>query len=331
MTQRLHLLVTAAYDRERADKGITELLQVAGHTVARTEVQRWLLAGQIQRSGELLERRTPLRTGDRIDVEVGRPQTSDATPDASVSFQVVFEDPHLLVVDKPAGLVVHPARGHRTGTLVNGLLAHGGFELASSDARDPEGHLRPGIVHRLDKDTSGLLVVAKDARTREGLKKLFAAHDIERTYLALTVGLTEKRTWDTTHGRHPTNRLRFSSKLDAHRPGVRRATTHIEPLQVLLGGVGTFVRCTLETGRTHQIRVHLAEQSKTPILADSLYGTKPTDPLLLDVMKALGRQALHAAVLGFVHPITLEKLRWESPLPPDMQAALTALGGGASS
>jgi 23S rRNA pseudouridine1911/1915/1917 synthase len=240
-----------------------------------------------------------------------------------IPLDIIHEDDHLLVLDKPAGLVVHPARGHRSGTLVNGLLARGGFATDSADPRDPEGHLRPGIVHRLDKDTSGLMVVAKDAPTREGLKALLARHDVERSYLAITQGDTTRASYDTTHGRHPRSRLRFTSKLPDNRPGVRRARTQIEPLERLAGT--TLVRCTLDTGRTHQIRVHLSEQAGTPILADSLYGAPPPSAGLGRIADTLGRQALHAEVLGFVHPISGTSMRWRRPVPADMQWALDEL------
>jgi 23S rRNA pseudouridine1911/1915/1917 synthase len=230
---------------------------------------------------------------------------------------VVHEDAHLLVVDKPAGLVVHPARGHETGTLVNALLARGGFERAEADRRDPAGHLRPGIVHRLDKGTSGLLVVAKDGPTREALKRAFAAHDIERQYLALVLGAARDATWDTAHGRHPTDRMRFTS-----RAGTRRAVTHVQVRERFAGS--TLVACRLDTGRTHQIRVHLAEQGGTPILADPLYGRPPREPRLRKIAEALGRQALHARVLGFVHPATGRPVRWESEAPADMTDAIEA-------
>ncbi len=325
MAERLHVTVPAALAGERADKALAELLQGMGRSVTRAEVQRWLEDGRVTRAGRLLERRTTLRAGDSLDVEVGPPPLSEAVPDPSVTFPVVYEDPHLLVIDKPAGLVVHPARGHRDGTLVNGLLARGGFELASSDARDPEGHLRPGIVHRLDKETSGLLVVAKDTATREGLKALFATHTVERAYLAIVVGAAVRATYDTGHGRHPTNRLKFTSQLDPKRERVRRAVTHVELLESMSSSHASLVRCTLETGRTHQIRVHLSERGKTPILADSLYGTRPADPRVAEAAATLGRQALHAAVLGFVHPITKETVRWESVLPADMRTALESL------
>jgi 23S rRNA pseudouridine1911/1915/1917 synthase len=204
---------------------------------------------------------------------------------------------------------------------VNGLLARGGFERAGADPRDPEGHLRPGIVHRLDKGTSGLLVVAKDAPTREALKALFAAHDIEREYVAVVVGIAKSATYDTLHGRHPTDRLRFTSRA----PGGRRAVTHVRVLERL--GAATLVACRLDTGRTHQIRVHLAEQGGTPILGDPLYGRTPRDAALRALAEVLGRQALHARVLGFVHPATGVAMRWESALPEDIERVLRVLRG----
>jgi 23S rRNA pseudouridine1911/1915/1917 synthase len=321
------LLVPATLAGVRADKALVELLGARGHAVTRAELQRWLEAGHAVRDGAPLDRKTPLREGDRVTVTLGAGATTDAVPDPTVVYAVVHEDEHLIVVNKPAGLVVHPARGHRGGTLVHGLLSHGGFERANADPRDPEGHLRPGIVHRLDKDTSGLLVVAKDGLTREGLKALFARHDIEREYLALSVGRTRSARYDTAHGRHPQQRLRFTSRLDSRRDGVRRAITHVTALRPLADDRATLVRCTLETGRTHQIRVHLADEARTPILGDALYGGVPSAEPLRSVALALARQALHAAVLGFAHPITGERLRWESPPPADFCAALEALGG----
>jgi 23S rRNA pseudouridine1911/1915/1917 synthase len=238
-----------------------------------------------------------------------------------VKFQVLFEDPHLIVVDKPAGLVVHPARGHASGTLVNGLLARGGFERAGADPRDPNAAIRPGVVHRIDKDTSGVLVVAKDEPTREGLKRQLSAHSMERVYRALTLGVPHSGTIDSMYDRHPRSRLRFTSKTNAG----KRAVTHVRVVETLAAERAALVECRLETGRTHQIRVHLAEQAGTPLLADWLYGKRPGAPDLLQIADALGRQALHAAVLGFVHPLTNERLRFEAALPADLLAALTAL------
>ncbi len=307
----------------RADKVVVELLAAVGQPTPRAEVQRWIREGLVVAAEQVLAPKTPVKAGTSLAVTIGAAPLTRAEPDPSVRFDVVYEDDHLLVLDKPAGLVVHPARGHRTGTLVNGLLARGGFAADTADPRDPEGHLRPGIVHRLDKDTSGLMVVAKDGPTREGLKALLARHDVERSYLAITLGDTGRASFDTPHGRHPRHRLRFTSTLPADRPGVRRACTHVEPLQRLEGA--TLVRCTLETGRTHQIRVHLAEQARTPILADSLYGKRPAGEALQRIGDALGRQALHAEVLGFVHPVSGQVLRWQRPLPEDLQQALDEL------
>lgn len=290
-----------------------------GRSETRAEVQRWIDRGRVLVDGAPLRASVKVASGARVEVHPEPPPATAATPDASVTFEVLHEDAHLIVLDKPAGLVVHPARGHEDKTLVNGLLARGGFERAGADERDPEGHLRPGIVHRLDKGTSGLLVVAKDARTREALKAQFAAHSIEREYLAVAAGAVKDATFDTLHARHPTDRLRFTSRVDAG----RRAVTHVRALETL--GGATLVACRLETGRTHQIRVHLAERAGAPILGDPLYGRPPKDPALRAAGEALGRQALHARVLGFEHPATGESVRWESPLPADIEACIAAL------
>ncbi|HHH27351.1 MAG TPA: RluA family pseudouridine synthase [Polyangiaceae bacterium] len=300
------------------------MLARAGEPRPRAEVQRWMADGSVLVDGRAVAKKTALVEGQKVEVVLAPPPLSEAEPDPTVTVNVVAEDDHLLVVDKQAGLVVHPARGHETGTLVNGLLARGGFEADNADPRDETGHLRPGIVHRLDKDTSGLLVVAKTPRCREGLKLLFQTHDIERSYLAITNGVVRAAVrFDTTHGRHPTQRLKFTSRLPDDRPNVRRAVTEVEPLERFDGA--TLVRCTLETGRTHQIRVHLAEQAGAPILADGLYGRPPHEAALRAIAERLGRQALHANLLGFVHPITGARCRWEAPLPADMARALAAL------
>jgi 23S rRNA pseudouridine1911/1915/1917 synthase len=215
--------------------------------------------------------------------------------------------------------VVHPAKGHATGTLVNALLARGGFERGAADPRDPIGHLRPGIVHRLDKGTSGLLVVAKDEATREALKGLFARHAIERAYVAIVVGEAHDARIETLHGRHPADRRRFTTRVAAG----KRAVTEVRVLERL--GDATLVECRLATGRTHQIRVHLTECLATPVLGDPAYGKPPSDPALRAIASSLGHQALHARVLGFVHPATGEAVRWESEPPPDFRRALDVL------
>jgi 23S rRNA pseudouridine1911/1915/1917 synthase len=302
---------------ERVDKVVSRLMP----ETSRATVQRWISEGRVKVDGKLCRPKERVRGGAKLEVEPSEPPPSEAVPDPSVKFEVLHEDQHLIVIDKPAGLVVHPARGHASGTLVNGLLARGGFERASADARDPNGSVRPGVVHRIDKDTSGILVVAKDEPTREGLKAQLASHSMERLYRALTLGVPKSGRIETLYDRHPRSRLRFTSKTDSG----KRAVTHLLVAEVLAAGRAALVECRLETGRTHQIRVHLAEQAGAPLLADWLYGREPGAPELLAISQALGRQALHAAVLGFVHPVTGATVRFESPLPADFLAAYAAL------
>jgi 23S rRNA pseudouridine1911/1915/1917 synthase len=218
------------------------------------------------------------------------------------------------VIDKPAGLVVHPAPGHEAGTLVNALLAH------CQDLRGIGGELRPGIVHRIDKDTSGLLVIAKDDATMTALGAAFKAHDISRVYEALVVGKPPGKSGriDTLHGRDPRDRKKFTTRVKTG----RRAITNWRLLEPL-GGAAR-MEAQLETGRTHQVRIHLAALG-CPLLGDAVYGKPPRDLAIREIGKTLGRQALHARTLGFRHPATGAAMSFESPLPPDFQAALSAL------
>ncbi len=314
------VLTFRATDKEfgqRVDQFVVERLS----DVTRAEVQRWIDAGRVLLDGSACRRKDKVRPGVVVEVRPDSPQATDAEPDSSVVLDVLFEDDQLLVVNKPAGLVVHPGRGHHTGTMVNGLLARPGFERAPSDPLDPQGQLRPGIVHRIDKDTSGLLVVAKTAVAREGLKVQLAEHSVERVYQAFTVGAPQSKTIRTLHGRDPHSRLRFSSRVVRGKDAV----THVRVLQSLRQGNAAHVECRLETGRTHQIRVHLSLDMNTPILADALYGGLRGNPFVVDVAKRLGRHALHAGVLGFVHPTTKQRLHFEAPLPMDMRSALKDL------
>jgi 23S rRNA pseudouridine1911/1915/1917 synthase len=293
---------------------------VAGATgVSRSELRRWIEAGRVTVEGATRSASTRLHQGERIVVRPDRPAPSDAKPETGVAFDVLYTDADLVVVGKPAGLVVHPALGHPTGTLVNGLLALGLFRAEDLvDSADAASHSRPGIVHRLDKGTSGVMVVARTGDAREALKAQFQVHSIERAYEAIVVGEAQPRTIATLHARNPRDRLRFTGRV-AHG---RHAVTHVRSLASLRGA--THVECTLETGRTHQIRMHLAE-SGTPILGDPLYGQPIRDPEVRAVGERLGHQALHARVLGFVHPRTGARLRFESSLPSDFLAALDAL------
>jgi 23S rRNA pseudouridine1911/1915/1917 synthase len=298
-----------------------------GEGATRSAIQRWIASGRVRVAGAVASADQKVAEAQEIAVDPLGPERTDVAPDASVAFGVVHADDDLVVVSKPAGLVVHPGRGHTEGTLVHGLLGRGLFraeDLAAMAEGEGEGegdHVRPGIVHRIDMETSGVLVVARNAGTREALKVLFQAHDIERVYEAIVVGRAESRTYRTLHGRHPTDRLRFTTKV---REG-KVAVTHVEVVR-RFGDLATQVRCRLETGRTHQIRVHLAEAG-TPILADKLYGKRPKDARVAAVAEALGRHALHAGVLGFVHPRSRAAMRFEEATPHDMAAALAALEG----
>jgi 23S rRNA pseudouridine1911/1915/1917 synthase len=233
-----------------------------------------------------------------------------------IPLRVVFEDEHLLVVDKPAGLVVHPAAGNPDGTLVNALLHHCGGSLSGIG-----GVARPGIVHRIDKDTSGLLVVAKTDVAHEGLAKQFAAHSIVRRYLAIVAGLpkTAEGIVDAPLARSSTNRKKIS--IVEGRRG-KRAVTHWRRLQILQDAA--LVECRLETGRTHQVRVHMASLGH-PLLGDPVYGHSGKSSRELLKRLNFHRQALHAAELGFTHPVTKHRLSFASGMPADMQELFTAL------
>jgi 23S rRNA pseudouridine1911/1915/1917 synthase len=235
----------------------------------------------------------------------------------AIPLTIVFEDEHLLVVDKPAGLVVHPAAGNFDGTLVNALLHHCAGQLSGIG-----GVARPGIVHRIDKDTSGLLVVAKTDVAHEGLAKQFAAHSIDRRYLAIVSGMPKATsgTVDAALARSATNRKKIAI-VEVGRG--KRAVTHWKRLKPL--GEAALVECRLETGRTHQVRVHMASIGH-PLLGDPVYGRSgKTHGKLLKELQ-FHRQALHAAELGFTHPATRLRLSFTSPMPPDMQELMAALG-----
>ena len=278
---------------------------------SRSALQRWIEQGRVEQAGEVVSRKTKAVSGAEVSIHPAPPEAMSAKPQP-IPLDVLFEDPHLIVLDKSAGLVVHPAPGHPDGTLVNALL----FHAEVHGGADP---LRPGIVHRLDKDTSGVMVVAKTARAHERLVEMFQEHSLERAYLAIALGRPPASIrYDTLHGRHPANRKKFTARVDRG----RRAVTELESVELLHGSA--LVRCRLETGRTHQIRVHLAEHGH-PVLGDSLYGKSIGDPELRRVSSELGRQALHATVLAFAHPISGEPLRFETEPPEDFKRAVQAL------
>jgi 23S rRNA pseudouridine1911/1915/1917 synthase len=303
-------------ERERVDKLLPRLMP----GTSRSTVQRWIDEGRVLIDGAPCRAKDMVRAGAVLSVEPGAAPLSEAQADASIELSVVYEDEHLIVVNKPPGLVVHPARGHASGTLVNGLLARPGFE-ATFDSGEPLAKLRPGIVHRIDKDTSGLLVVAKNEVAREGLKEQLARHTVRRLYVAITQGAPRQGEIRTFYGRDPASRLKWSSRVDAG----KLAVTHVRLRERFADGLAALVECRLETGRTHQIRVHLRQQAGTPLLADRLYGKTPKDARLAAIAAALGRQALHARLLGFRHPVTGDELSFEAEPPEDFATALAAL------
>lgn len=256
--------------------------------------------------------------GTVIEIEVPPPIPSDLIAE-NIPLEILFEDQHLIIINKPAGLVVHPAPGHYTGTLVNAILYH------CPDLKGIGSEKRPGIVHRLDRGTSGVMVVAKDQKTHEGLVNLFSVHDIERRYEALIVGKprTFSGTITTTLGRHPTNRL----KMAANVKNGKKAITHYQTLQS--NERATHMEFKLETGRTHQIRVHASQMLQTPIFCDPVYGAGSSHinklPVALkELLTDYPYQLLHAKELGFIHPITGEKLHFKTEPPQIFKDALEA-------
>jgi len=303
----VELILTADEAGQRLDKVLAA--RELGFT--RAALQRWMSEGRVHMDGFAVEKDATALAGALVRIEPAPPPPSEAVPE-DIPLRILFEDAHLLVIDKPAGMVVHPAAGHHSGTLVNAVLHHRRVEPGT----DP---IRPGIVHRLDKDTSGVMVVALTEQAREGLAARFATHDIERAYEALCLGVVpDQVTYDTRHGRHPVDRKRFSSRVR----GGKRAITHVRTLSRLHGA--THVECRLQTGRTHQIRVHLADAGY-PLLGDAVYGKTSRDARVAAAASALGRQALHARLLGFEHPVTGDTLRFESPAPEDFARALAVL------
>ncbi len=264
---------------------------------SRSALQGLMEAGFVRRNGAPANKKDKLAAGDRITLTLPDPQPIEAQPQ-DIPLDIVYEDDHLLVVNKPKGMVVHPAPGNPDGTLVNALLYHCRGQLSGVG-----GAIRPGIVHRIDKDTSGLLVVAKDDLTHQGLSEQMAVHAIHRVYHAVVYGniRQDAGTIEAPIGRDPRDRKRM-----AVTPGQgKRACTHWQVLERF--GRFTLLACRLETGRTHQIRVHMAHIGH-PLAGDPVYGPR-------SVIRELQGQCLHAKELGFRHPVTGQELRFDSPLP----------------
>ena len=315
------LVVTVAGD-ERSTR-LDRVLAVRRPELSRSRLKALILAGSVIARGAVV--RDPayhVAAGDTITIDV--PEAVDAEPSGeNIALEIVYEDDDLIVIDKPSGLVVHPAAGHETGTLVNALIAHCGSSLSGIG-----GVRRPGIVHRLDKDTTGLMVVAKNDRAHQSLSAQFADHGrtgaMRRGYMGLAWDLPHRQrgTIDAPIDRHPHAREKM-----AVREGGREAVTHWDIQETFHGRdgkpVAALLACQLETGRTHQIRVHLAHIGH-PLLGDAVYGphfkTKASrlGPESRAALTALGRQALHAYLLALEHPKTGEILEWRSDLPADL-------------
>ena len=329
--ESLTFVVDEAQAGSRLDVALTAAAKAAGLELSRTRMKSLIELGALEIDGvPTLDANRKIKAGETLALLV--PPAEEPEPAGEpLPLDIVFEDEHLIVIDKPAGLVVHPAPGHASGTLVNALIAHCGTSLSGIG-----GVKRPGIVHRLDKDTSGLLVVAKNDAAHHGLSRLFADHGrslpLTRRYLAFVWGKPDRLfgTIDAPVGRHRTDRLRMAVVPEV---AGRAAVTHWR-LQGAFGPktapVASLVACELETGRTHQIRVHMAHAGH-PVMGDMLYArgfqSKATrlDAASQASLQALKRQALHAAVLGFEHPVTGELLEFESEPPADLAALAKAL------
>ena len=287
----------------RADVWLAETVE----GLTRSAAARLLAEGRVTRGGKPLGKSERLTGGETVEVTLPEPEAVEAVPQ-NIPLDVVYEDGDVIVVNKPTGLVVHPAPGHPDGTLVNALLYHCGASLSGVG-----GALRPGIVHRIDRDTSGLIIAAKNDAAHQALSAQLQDHTLARTYECIVTGSPRQDvgTVDAPIGRHPTDRKRMAVV-----PNGRPAVTHYQVLS--RGGGCAYVRCRLETGRTHQIRAHMAHIGH-PILGDTVYGAKRPVP-------GLQGQCLHAVGLRFLHPRTGETVELCCPLPPEFLDQLRRRG-----
>ena len=304
---------------DRLDKA----LATAAPQLSRARLQALMAGGRVSRAGALQTSPSAKAVAGLYQIELPPPEPAEPEAQA-IPLSVLYEDAELIVIDKPAGMAVHPAPGSPDRTLVNALLHHCAGSLSGIG-----GVARPGIVHRLDKDTSGVVVAAKTDAAHAGLAEQFSHHDVERVYIALVRGAPHpgRGRIETLIGRSLNDR----KKMAVLRSGGRMAITHYateKSFGPAVRPLASRIACRLETGRTHQIRVHLASRG-APCLADPLYGSGPPAPAVRAAIAEAGleRQALHAAVLGFVHPISGERLRFETPLPPDMTGLERLLTG----
>jgi len=315
---RIEVTAAAADAGARMDR----FLAAAIGSISRSRVKALIESGQASRDGATVrDPSEPVRPGARYALRLPPPEPATPLPQP-MPLTILFEDPHLIVLDKPAGLVVHPAPGNQDGTLVNALLAHAGDGLQGIG-----GERRPGIVHRLDKDTSGVMVVAKTERAHHALSEAFASRDLERSYLALVWGLPAPPAGEIEApiGRHPADRKRMAVVTRGGKPALTRYAT-----ERAWGAACALLRCRLATGRTHQIRVHLAHRGH-PVVGDPVYlrripaAARTLPEPARQALLGFPRQALHAAALGFRHPATGRQVRFEVPLPADMAGLIGVL------
>lgn len=315
MSETIHhqLLIPEACAGQRLDQVLSGLLE----SYSRTRIKEWIEQGQVLVDGLQMRPRDKVLGGEKVEVNAQLPEVVlvEAQP---IALDIQYQDDHVLVINKPPGLVVHPGAGNAAGTLQNALLH---FDPALAQVP------RAGIVHRLDKDTSGLLVIARTVEAHVALVRALEARDIERHYEAICVGvMTGGGTVDAPIGRHRVDRVRMAIRSDG-----REAITHYRVIKRLHGY--THIRLKLESGRTHQIRVHMAH-IHYPLLGDRVYGgrlllPKGATPELVEAVRGFRRQALHAARLAFAHPVTGEQVTCEAPLPKDMQDLLAVLDADA--
>ena len=293
-----------------------DVFAASAAALSRSAASRLIEEGHVLVNGKAAAKKTLLAAGDTVTVEVPEPTATEAVAQ-EIPLDIVYEDEDLLVINKPSGMVVHPAPGNPDGTLVNALLAHCGDSLSGIG-----GEIRPGIVHRIDKDTSGLLVVAKNDAAHRGLAAQLEGHHITREYHALALGgfRESSGTVDAPIGRHPVDRKKMAIVRDASHTA-REAVTHYEVVEAF--GQVTYLRLWLETGRTHQIRVHMASLGH-PLLGDTLYGGGHT-PFEKKHAALLDGQMLHAKRLSFTHPRTGEEMTFTCDLPENFQKMLALL------
>ena len=316
MTQKCQFFFEVGRPPERLDRFLADCLP----EISRSQIKKLIDDQLVQIDGLPAKAGEKLKGGEKLSVTIPEPAPAVAVPEP-LSLKILYEDSHLIVIDKPAGMVVHPAPGHQSGTLVNALLFH------CRDLSGIGGELRPGIVHRLDKDTSGVLVATKNEATHNALARQFKDHTAKRRYIAIVQGLLPEKTGtiDKPIGRHPRER----KKMTVLSISGRRAVTHWKTLQLFEEDQLSLVELKLETGRTHQIRVHFAKMGH-PVVSDPVYGSigwlkQMPDVKLRELLLTLKRQALHARTLGFEHPAKKEFLEFESPIPEDIMKILEYL------